>query len=217
MRSCIFLLVLCGFPLLASGQQIVPEKVEQAAANTVQVEFPMTEHATSRCSGVYLGSRYVATTAFASEGSSGRGFVNFRDGTSIPCEVIMVDAVWQQSIVELEKEHPSLPGVELASCGPRAGDQVYSSGIVQGHRIFSGKVNVERFKPAGESRDNWFKHSSAAVAGEGGGPVFTADGQLIGCHWGAGENYTVATDNEMFREFIRPILPKCGELIKASQ
>jgi hypothetical protein len=184
----------------------VTQPVEEAAHNAVVLDFPVGNGQGHRGSGVYLGSKYVATAYHVVEGAQKRGTVTFRDGVKIGCTVNGIDSVWDQCVVTLDKEHPSLPGVELASADPAIGDEVYSAGFGQGYRIFGGAVTGYAGNSEAAGYD-WFNHQSPAVSGDSGGPMFNQSGQLVGCLWGSGGGQTIGTKTSRFRVFVKPLFP----------
>lgn len=188
-------------------QQVI-EPVAEAARNVVEVHFPSGGGSSNKGSGVYLGERLVATAYHVPRGTSGNGYVLFRDGTRMNCRTIQTDKVWDQAILEIESEHPSLVGVELATMNPRAGDMLYSSGFGRGFRIFGGKMTGQWASPGGTPTTDWFDHENPAIPGDSGGPVFNEAGQLIGCLWGTDGRHTVGTGTGRFNVFVKPLFPR---------
>lgn len=188
--------------------QTTTQPVAEAAKNAVEILFPEGNGSASKGSGVYLGERLVATAYHVPRGTSGNGYVNFRDGVRMSCRVIMTDKQWDQAIVELEKEHPTLQGVEFATKNPRAGDMLYSSGFGKGFRIFGGKMTGEWFSTGNTPTTDWFHHESPAIPGDSGGPVFNEVGQLVGCLWGTDGIHTTATGTGRFNVFVKPLFPR---------
>jgi hypothetical protein len=184
----------------------VTQPVEEAAKNAVILDFPVGDGSGHRGSGVYLGSKYVATAYHVPEGAQQRGTVTFRDGTRVGCVVNGVDSVWDQCIVTLDREHPTLPGVEIASTDVGVGDEVYSAGFGQGYRVFGGAVTGFVGNNNGSGYD-WLTHRSAAVSGDSGGPMFNRNGQLVGCLWGQANGETFGTKSSRFRVFVKPLFP----------
>jgi len=218
----IITMLLCG---LAAAQDVADDRgltqwrvqetatrpVEQAAANAVQIRFPLSGSSASAGSGVYLGERLVATAYHVARGSSGNGTVEFRDGVRMSCKVIQVDKVWDQCVVELEREHPTLTGVEFASSNPQAGEMVYSAGFARGFRIFGGRMTGSWAGPGGTATRDWFEHENAAIPGDSGGPAFNEAGQLIGCLWGSDGQRTTASGTGRFTVFVRPLFPRLAQ------
>jgi S1-C subfamily serine protease len=186
----------------------VTQSVEKSAQNAVKLVFPGNGFSHGG-SGVYLGDRYVATAHHVPEGTSGRGVVHFRDGTQIGCTVNGRDTQWDQCILTLDKEHPTLPGVDIASINPKVGDELYSVGFGQGFRIFGGQVTG--FSGNGSGAFDWVNHQQASVQGDSGGPIFNQTGQLIGCLWGCGAGETVGTTTSRFRLFVKPLFPRLAQ------
>lgn len=187
----------------------VTSPVEQAALNAVQLDFPRGDGSGHRGSGVYLGDRYIATCHHVPEGTTQRGIATFRDGTRINVTVNGIDSQWDQAILTMDREHPSLPGVELATANPRPGESVYSAGFGQGFRIFGGAVTG--YSGNGSGRSDWFNHQGAAVQGDSGGPMFNQTGQLVGCLWGTGQGQTIGTSTGRFRIFVKPLFPRLAQ------
>jgi hypothetical protein len=232
MRSWIFALLLA--PSLAFAQQLdfdkpvtqlvsvesppvlwvqlstVTQPVEIAAKNAVMLDFPVGNGTGHRGSGVYLGDRYVATAHHVPEGAQQRGTVTFRDGTKIGCIVNGRDSVWDQCIVTLDKEHPTLPGVEIAESDPQVGQEIYSVGFGQGFRIFGGAVTGYAGNNLAPGQD-WFNHRNPAVSGDSGGPMFNQSGELVGCLWGTGSGQTIGTKTSRFRVFVKPLFPRLAQ------
>jgi hypothetical protein len=183
--------------------------VQEAAKNAVKVTFPNGNGAYSG-SGVYLGDRYIATAWHVPRGTSGKGYAVFRDGTRIDVEVNGKDPVWDQCILTMASEHPTLPGVELAETNPQIGERIYSVGFGQGFRIFGGAVTGYSSTGAGNPAD-WVNHQSPAVSGDSGGPIFTESGKLVGCLWGSGQGETLGSTTSRFQLFIRPLFPRLAQ------
>jgi S1-C subfamily serine protease len=95
--------------------------VEEAAKNAVKVSFPAGGGTSYSGSGVYLGDRYIATAHHVVKGASPNGIAVFRDGTQIRVTVLQSDSAWDQCILEMESQHPTLPGVELSTANQRPG------------------------------------------------------------------------------------------------
>jgi hypothetical protein len=188
----------------------VTQPVEEAAKNAVILDFPVGNGTGHRGSGVYLGSKYVATAYHVPEGASQRGTVTFRDGTRIGCVVNGTDRIWDQCVVTLDREHPSLPGVDIAEQDPAIGDEVYSAGFGQGFRIFGGAVTSYAGNQKAPGQD-WFNHVNPAVSGDSGGPMFDRTGRLIGCLWGQGGGQTIGTKTSRFRLFVKPLFPHLAQ------
>lgn len=191
--------------------QQATQPVADAARNVVEVHFPTGGGTANKGSGVYLGERLIATAYHVPRGTSGNGYVMFRDGVRMNCRTIQTDKVWDQAILEIESEHPSLPGVELADMNPRAGETVYSSGFGQGFRIFGGRMTGEWASPGGTPTTDWFDHENPAIPGDSGGPIFNEAGKLIGCLWGSDGRHTVGTGTGRFNLFVKPLFPRLAQ------
>lgn len=192
-------------------REVASGPVEQAAANAVEILFPVNAQSSNKGSGVYLGERLVATAYHVPRGTSGNGTVTFRDGTRANCKVIQMDRLWDQCIVELDREHPTLPGVEIADRNPQAGETVYSVGFAVGFRIFGGRMTGQWAGPGGTSENDWFDHENAAIPGDSGGPVFNETGKLIGCLWGSDGRRTTACGTGRFTVFVKPLFPRLAQ------
>lgn len=182
--------------------------LRSAVSNTVQVRFPSGGNSSNVGSGVYLGADYVATAYHVPRGTSGRGIVQFRDGTNIQCETVLIDQTFDQCILKLAQEHPSLPGVEIAQANPALGETVYSAGFGNGFRVFGGPVQGWGRPNVQGAPTDWFDHGNAAVSGDSGGPVFNQTGRLIGCLWGSDGRSTTASGAGRFHVFIKPLFPR---------
>lgn len=184
--------------------------VQEAAKNAVKVTFPAGNGSSFSGSGVYLGDRYIATAYHVPRGTSGKGYAIFRDGTRIDVEVNGYDRVWDQCILTMASEHPSLPGVKLADANPRIGERIYSVGFGQGFRIFGGAVTGYSSTGQGNPAD-WVNHQSPAVSGDSGGPIFTESGKLVGCLWGSGQGETLGSTTSRFQIFVKPLFPRLAQ------
>lgn len=192
--------------------QATTSPVAEAARNAVRVTFPMGGGSAAAGSGVYLGEKLVATAYHVPRGTSGNGSVQFQDGTRSACRTMLTDRTWDLAVLEIESEHPSLTGVEVAPTNPRTGEMVYSCGFGQGFRIFGGRCTGDWFRPnSQQSTADWFHHENPAVSGDSGGPVFSAAGKLIGCLWGTNGHETVATGTGRFYVFVKPLLPRLAQ------
>lgn len=213
MIRCLILVLLLSSPAFAvdgvptQWQPVAnsTSAVQESAKNAVKVMFPAGRNSYQTGSGVYLGSKYVLTAWHVPRGTQLVGTVIFRDGTEIPCKVNGADKVWDQCVLTMDREHPSLFGVEFATTNPQVGETIYSCGFGQGFRIFGGRVTDFASKNGGHPTD-WLNHQSAAVPGDSGGPMFTADGKLIGPLWGRGDNRTIGTTTGRSVMFCEPIL-----------
>jgi len=197
-------------PVLWVQLSTVTQPVEIAAKNAVILDFPVGNGSGHRGSGVYLGDRYVATAHHVPDGAQQRGTVTFRDGTKIGCIVNGRDSVWDQCIVTLDKEHPTLPGVDIAETDPQVGQEIYSVGFGQGFRIFGGAVTGYAGNNLAPGQD-WFNHRNPAVSGDSGGPMFNQSGELVGCLWGTGSGQTIGTKTSRFRVFVKPLFPRLAQ------
>jgi hypothetical protein len=184
-------------------------QVEESAKNAVKVTFPSGNGAYSG-SGVYLGDRYIATAWHVPRGTSGQGYAEFRDGTRVSVSVNGRDTVWDQCILSMDREHPTLAGVDLADANPRIGERIYSVGFGQGFRIFGGAVTSYGSPYDGAPAD-WVNHQSPAISGDSGGPIFNESGKLIGCLWGTGQGDTIGATTSRFQLFIRPLCPTIAQ------
>ncbi len=184
--------------------------VEEAAKNAVVVEFPAGGGTSYRGSGVYLGDRFIATAYHVVRGAMPNGTVTFRDGVRIRVVVHQSDSAWDQAILEMQSPHPTLPGVEMSTTNPRPGERLYSVGFGQGYRIFGGAVTGFSGQ-AGTQLTDWVNHQSPAVSGDSGGPMFTSQGKLVGCLWGAGGGETIGTTTGRFQIFVKPLFPRLAQ------
>lgn len=185
--------------------QSATNAVEQAAANAVKISFPAGNRVSYNGSGVYLGDQYIATCYHVPRGTQGRGTAVFRDGWTTGVTVNGTDSQWDQAILTMDTEHPSLPGVDIAEANPQPGQRIYSAGFGQGFRLFGGAVTS--FAGNGSGTTDWFNHQGAAVSGDSGGPMFTESGKLVGCLWGTGQGQTIGTSTGRFRVFVKPLFP----------
>lgn len=189
------------------------QPVAEAARNAVEIMVPTGGGSANKGSGVYLGERLVASAYHVVRDTSGNGTAKFQDGTSIRFRTISADKVWDQVVLELESEHPSLAGVELAVHNPRAGEMLYSAGFARGFRIFGGRMTGTWGAPGGRQSQttDWFEHENPAIPGDSGGPVFNEAGQLIGCLWGTDGRHTIATGCGRFHLFVKPLFPRLAQ------
>jgi hypothetical protein len=187
-----------------------PAAIEQSARNAAKVSFPAGGGSSYSGSGVYLGDVYFATAYHVPRGTSGRGYVMFRDGERINCEVIDTDKTWDLALCKLEREHPNLSGVEVASDNPSIGETLYSVGFGRGFRIFGGALR-RWAQPGGQRHSDWVEHDSGAISGDSGGPIFNEAGKLVGCLWGSSGATTMGTGTGRFRLFIKPLFPRLAQ------
>lgn len=204
-------------PLRAEGiwfqVQAPTQPVSEAAKNAVEITLPTGGGSANKGSGVYLGERLVASAYHVVRGTSGNGIAKFQDGSSIRFRTISTDKVWDQVVLELESEHPTLNGVELAQYNPRPNEILYSAGFARGFRIFGGRMTGTWGSPGGVQTDttDWFEHENPAIPGDSGGPVFNEAGQLIGCLWGTDGRHTIATGAGRFTVFVKPLFPRLAQ------
>lgn len=181
--------------------------VSQAAQNCVRLQFG--NHGGS---GVYLGERLIQSCWHVPEGASNQGTATFTDGRVINVHVIQRDTVWDLVTLEMQSEHPTLTGVELARANPQQGQSVYSAGYGAGYlRIFGGPTVEGWGSPAngaGGGASDWFHHIQSSIPGDSGGPVFTTNGKLCGTLWGGNGRSTTATGTGRLTLFLRPLFPR---------
>lgn len=181
-------------------------EIEEAARNAVIVRFPTGTGASYRGSGVYLGDRYIATAWHVPRGTPGTGTATFRDGATMRVSVNAADRVSDICILDLEREHPTLPGVTIAERDPQVGERLFSCGFGQGFRIFGGPVTGFFQGYGGES--HWVAHQNPSVEGDSGGPIFNERGELVGPLWGAGGGETMGSTTSRFRSFCSVLFPR---------
>lgn len=183
-----------------------PDSIKYAASNAVGIVVN-TGRFTDHGSGVYLGDFYVATAAHV-VAESNRGEVVFQDGVRRSFVVEQSDRKWDQALLRLNAEHPTLGGVNICDEKPSVGDVVYSVGRGKGYyRIFNGYVSGFS-APGQQDPSDWFTHSGVAVQGDSGGPVFERSGRLVGCLWGARQDGTRAVCPGRFQQLIQRVFPR---------
>lgn len=185
-----------------------PPAIQQAAANAVIVDIPANTGGGYRGSGVYLGDRYVATASHVVREGVSPGVVTFQDGTKRRFTILGEDKVWDQAILAIESEHPSLMGVEITGTNVQQGETVYSCGFGQGFRIFGGPITGFLGNPKSPGSNDWMGHRNGAVSGDSGGPTFNTQGKLLGCLWGSGGGDTVASTPGRFQKFAAALFPR---------
>lgn len=181
--------------------------IQQAAQNAVIVDLPNGRGTGGfRGSGVYLGDRYVATANHVIAEGARRGTVTFRDGAKIGFTTYKQDAIYDQALLQLDQEHPTLTGVEIYTGSIQPGMQVYSAGFGRGFRLFGGPVLG--FASPTRGTNGWLLHRSPAISGDSGGPVFLSDGRLVGCLWGTNGSDTYAARPQRFRVLVQALFPR---------
>ena len=195
MKSLNFSFVL--FAILAFAQTVVAEiplPVNAAQNNIVRVTTGKWAG-----SGVYVGDGYVLTAKHVFRGQRGvSAKVVFRiDDEKITGKRVAipgVDPAWDSVVIKLDQE-PSRPLPDLfpsRNVGP--GDMLYVAGYSAGELLYRGGKFTQFVSPA-RSRHlpAWYVEFAAPVySGDSGGPVFLADGTLVGTAWGGTRTYTVA-------------------------
>jgi len=144
-------------------------------------------------SGVIVrwGKRVVVLTARHVVRDAKRVWIILHTKKRIECRVIKVDVTWdcavllpsesieQQFVAEVELGEKAMfrEGDRLESCGYGAdGKLAANSGLFRGYR---------RSTAVGDSGpDDWLILSGHARQGDSGGPIFNADGHVVGILWG---------------------------------
>jgi hypothetical protein len=163
--------VLCAAIATAQG---LPWAADRQAA-VVKIVCQDRDGAMSLGSGTYLGGKYIASAwhVFRDAGS-----FHIRDRQDQPIangtRVITSDAQDDVVLVEIDREL-QIPPAPIAQSEPQVGADVYFAGFARGRdfRIHTGRITG----PAGQG-SLW--GSSGSISGESGGPVFNANGELVG-------------------------------------
>lgn len=195
-------------PMSATSEVPLLASFEEATQNAVRIVAPH-EYARNTNyvgTGVYLGDQYVATAEHVVS-SSDTGTVYFRDGKRSNFSVYSRDPKWDQAILKIEGVHPTLSGVEFANHNPDIGQNVYAVGQSSGYRRLAGRVS-RYVSCSGHDPNDWFVFGGRAISGDSGGPVFTSDGKLVSCLWGATNEGTRAASTGRFQLLVKPLFPR---------
>ena len=162
------------------------------------------EAGNSRGSGVYLGKNLVLTASHIYDGETTATRVIFNDGKSHDGVARTIDTVWDQAVVELTTV-PNVQPVFVATANPNIGDPVYAAGFgPDGQlRVFPGVVRAYA-SPSPNVTSDWFSLTAGVRQGDSGGPVFNAQGELIGNLWGSSNGQTTALMAGRTKRFLLP-------------
>ncbi len=108
--------------------------------------------------------------------------VTLSDGTKLPAEVVGSDPLTDIALLQVESDTP-LPAVTFgASDNMRAGDQVFAIGnpFGLGGTVTSGIVSATSRNINSGPFDDFIQTDAAINRGNSGGPLFNADGDVIG-------------------------------------
>ena len=172
----------------------------QDPANVVRIQC-----GSSVGSGMYLGDRLCLSCAHLFEGERSRQVaVTFPSGRSFFGTGVKIDGTWDQSLIELTGT-PDEPGARLASANPQPGETLTSAGYDHGQtlRLRTGRLTGYLTARSGQPRD-WLDMTTQVVSGCSGGPIYNAQGEVVGNLWGAGQGTTVGLMCGRTRRFLLP-------------
>jgi hypothetical protein len=168
-------------------------------------------HGNTWGSGTYLTNGYVLTAAHVVRNVETATAI-FRDGFQTTATVEARSKLWDVALVQLDRPHPSLPGVELATKNPIKGDRLYMLGYDGGRlplMVREGDVgNYSRPTENPNGPTDWYSvvpaQSNPAVPGNSGGGVFNANGRLVGPVFLGGQVDSIALAAGRTAEFLDP-------------
>lgn len=166
----------------------LPEWAKDRSDHVLRIKHPEGREA-SWGSGTYLGAGMVLTANHVVSGKGSHVVGYFRDGFSANGVAVAADRTWDTALVQLDKPHPRLPGVPLASGNVSRGQWVYAAGYDGGRSQLLWRTGVVTHNqtPANGLPGDWFNLSNPVKSGSSGGGVFNQHGELVGNLWGASE------------------------------
>lgn len=161
-------------------------------------------------SGVYLGDKIVLTAAHVFDRAGSRAIVSFPDKSQFVGILRAADTTWDQAVVELTGVPTKAVGAPLAWANPMIGEVVYAAGYPgcqERLEWITGRVNNYAAPDRSQPPDWFIFRGEAAKEGASGGPVFNANGEVIGNLWGSREveMTTTATMCGRTRLFLGPL------------
>lgn len=157
-------------------------------------------------SGAYLGDRLVLSCAhvFSEIQRTAPISVTFPSGEQRYGYLVAIDTTWDQALVELTAEPQATP-LCVAWENPAIGETVTAVGYAQGRTGLSRRGRVLKYMAAGrEDKADWFALEGAATEGCSGGPIFNADGLVIGPLWGTNDEEIVGVMTGRTQVFLQP-------------
>lgn len=196
-RGTVALVLLCAFFVLVCCVQ----SLAQDFSNVVLLKC-----GDAKVSGTYLGDGLVLTCAHLYEGDSYRSgtWVQFQGTAAKRGRLLARDERWDQALVEVS-DPPEISGACLAYENPRVGDQMTAVGFQYGRKLIKtdGKLKQMLTAAAGQPTD-WFAMSGNVCEGCSGGPIFDANGFLVGNLWGSSHSEVVGVMPGRTLAFLRP-------------
>jgi hypothetical protein len=208
--------LMLSVPAIAQNSQL-PAVVNQAAYYSM-VRISNTAGGGGRFwgSGTHLNDGMIVTCAhlFREGGREvvGNIEVHFIDGHASAAKLLSIDHPWDLALLKLESP-PAYQGTSLVSETPKAGDRTYHGGFGgSGQPVLQhGTIRDFHTYTAGASRD-WLETTGSVRQGDSGGPIYAADGRLIGVLWGADAATTSGTQAGRVQAFLANAQPRYREM-----
>jgi hypothetical protein len=150
---------------------------------------------------------WVLTCAHLFRGSSDPVAVVFPDGRRVSAQLVTLDRTWDLGLVAL----PAVPisPVVISPEIPRPGEWLTACGYGPDGVFRCVRGQLRGFvRSTGTSSYEMLSLGGSARQGDSGGPVFNAQGQLVGVLWGSDGQTIVATYCGRIRAFLAQWLPQ---------
>ena len=162
--------------------EALPPHIAQWQPNVCRVKS-----GSSLGTGVYLGDRLVLTAEHVVD-NGGKLSVTFHGQGTYQGVIVGINSTHDVAFIRIEEPaEANIKGVLLADENPDKGSKTWQCGYGSTGRLtwHSGTVQQYTTTERGGAAC-WFESVPYAVPGDSGGPVFNADGELLGNLWGGG-------------------------------
>lgn len=193
----------------------LPPAVERAKDAVVQID----NRGFGGGSGAYLGHGLVLSCDHlfrAERGGTevGRIVVSFPSGFASTAQLLGQDAVWDLSLLRLDHLPAESPVIAWSGTAPLPGETIVSVGYGR-----SGDLRASLGQVTGYGRDkqratpltDTLLATGGARHGDSGGPILSAQGELVGVLWGSDGRTVVGTQVGMCRQVVERWMASRGQ------